>query len=60
MIKKRKEFINPITGEITEIVNRNPKQRIAINRNSMDAGFSKDSCKRITTTFQYKSKKYFF
>lgn len=59
MIKKRKEFINPITGEVTEIVNRNPKQRIAINRNSMDVGFSKDSCKRITTTFQYKSKKYF-
>lgn len=59
MIKKRKEFINPITGEVTEIVNRNPKQRIAINRNSMDVGFSKDSCRRITTTFQYKSKKYF-
>ena len=60
MVKKEKFIINQITGEVTQAPQKISKpQRIAIFRNTMDVGYSKEFCQKITTTFQKNHKKYF-
>ena len=52
MVKKQKFKMDPITGEVKQIPALTKPQKIAIFRNTMDVGYSKEFCKKITTTFQ--------
>jgi len=44
--------MDPTTGEVKQIPALIKPQKIAIFRNTMDVGYSKEFCKKITTTFQ--------